>query len=785
VRALDRKLVRDLWRLRGQVATIALVLAVGVTAMLALTGNYRALERSRAAYYERQGFPDAFVQLERAPEAIAGRLAALPGVASVETRLVEPVRFRIEGLRQPAAGRAVSLPGGATPSLRGLVLRRGRAPDPARADEVLVLTRFADAHRLEPGDTLEAILGGRGTRLHVAGVVSSPEWIFTMEAGFAGDKQFGVVWLPAPALAAAVGKVGAFNDATFRLAPAADEAAVIAAIDRLLVPYGGRGAHGRDRQPSHRLVTGELEQLRLLGTQIPVVFLLVAAFLLYVVLGRMIRLQREQLAVLRALGYPRRAIAGHVLRFAGVIVLLGSVLGIALGRVLGDAMVELYGRFFDFPVLELGLEPDLILVAVGVCAAAALGGALLVARRAARLAPAEAMRPPAPARYRRGPLSRLGLPRLAGPLGRMIIRELERRPVAAAVSLVGIAFAVAVIVLGRFSLDAMDYLIDTQFGRAMREDVAVILTKPAPRRDLGWFRHAPGVIGAEPVREVPARLSAGSRHYDTAVTGLPREGRLRRVLDRRGEVVRIPEEGLLLGALLAERLGVRPGDRLRVERRDGDHATIELPVAGLVDDLMGMNAYLELDALCRALGEEPTLSTVVLAVEPGMREPLYRALARVPTIGMVVETSGMRDAFEGQSGDLIVVYTLIVMAFGCVIAVGVVYNNARVALSERGRDLATLRVLGYTRSEVAIVVLGQLALEVAVAVPIGMLLGHAMAAGLLGAVAPEDFRLPVIISAHTYAFAALVVIGAALVTALVVRRRLDAIDLVGALKARD
>lgn len=786
MKALDRKLVRDLARMRAQVITIALVLASGVGAILSLMGTYRALSSSRDAYYERHGMPDVFASLSRAPDAVADRLRAIPGVVDVVTRLVEPLTFEIPGLAKPAAGRAVSLPDdGGAPSLRGLVLVRGRPPDPGRDDEALLLRTFADAHGLEPGDRVDVVVRGRRLRLRIAGVVLSPEWIFPAQGGFASDRMFGVVWLPRPTLEAASGKHGAFSDVTLRLAPGASERAVIDAVDRVLRPWGGLGAYARADQISNKFLTGEIQQLQVLATQVPIVFLLVAAFLLHVTLDRTVHLQREQIAVLRALGYTRWAIGRHVLAFAAVIVVGGGAAGVAIGALLGGAMTDLYARYFHFPVLEFRLDGDLVGTALVVCAAAATVGGLAAMWRAVRLAPAEAMRPPVPATYRRGLLSRLGLARLAGRSGRMIVREIERKPVAFGISVVGIAFAGAMVILGRFGLDSFRYMLDVPIARAMREDVAVALIDPVPRADLGWFAHAPGVIAVEPLREVPVRLRAAHLRYDTVLTGLERGGRLRRVLDGDAEPVAVPARGLLLGEALADRLGVGVGDLVTVERKDGDHRTLAVTVTALTDERTGMNAYMDLDALARALGEEPMASTALLQIERGARAALLRALADVPAVAAIVEVREIRDAMEKQTGEVMWVWVLITFTFSAVIAVGVIYNNARIALSERGRDLATLRVLGYTRDEVATVLLGQLAVNVVVAIPLGLAFGYGLATVFMASMDPEQFRYPAIVAPETYGLAAMITIGSMLVTSIVVRRRLDAIDLVSALKARD
>jgi putative ABC transport system permease protein len=258
-----------------------------------------------------------------------------------------------------------------------------------------------------------------------------------------------------------------------------------------------------------------------------------------------------------------------------------------------------------------------------------------------------------------------------------------------------------------------------------------------------------------------------------------------RVLDGEDRAVSIPADRVMLTRLLAERLDVQVGDRVVVERKDGDHAVLGVTVAALVDDRAGMNAFMQLDTLAHAFGEEPRASVVLLAIDRTQRGRLLDALADVPAVVGIADAREIREALAAQMGEVMLVWTMIVILFAVVIAVGVIYNNARVALSERARDLATLRVLGYTRTEVSTVLLGQLAWQTIVALPLGLLFGYGLATLFMSLMDPEQYRMPATVAASTYALAALVVIGASLLTGVVVKRRLDHIDLNDALKARD
>jgi putative ABC transport system permease protein len=783
---LDRKLLRDLAKMKGQAATIALVVASGIGGFIAMLSTYDSLKWSRGVYYDAGRFAQVFVDLKRAPESLSERIARLPGVADAETTVVFDATLDVPGAVEPIIGRMIGLTEGGEPRLNRLSLRRGRWIKPGERSEVLVSEGFANARGLKPGDRLAALLNGNREPLRIVGVVLSPEYIYANRGGaLPDDRGFGVFWIDRDGLAAAYNMEGAFNHAALRLAAGDGEDAVIDALDRLLAPYGGLGAYGRDAQISNRILNQEINQQKVMGTIFPSIFLGVAAFLLNVVLGRQVSTQREQIASLKALGYGNGTIAAHYLKLVLIIVLAGIAIGIGIGAGLGRYMTGMYTVFFHFPRLTYRLALWIPLSAAGISLAAGATGAMNAVRRAASLVPAEAMRPPAPARYRRMLLERLGWVRLIAPSARMIIRNLERRPFRSVLTSFGIACSIAVIVGGTFWRDAIDYLIDVQFNASEREDAVVAFAEPVSHRARYEVAHLPGVLWAEGGRDVPVLLRSGHRSYRTAVSGISRDAELRRLLDADLRRVPLPPDGLLLTDRLARRLGVEPGDSVRLESLEGERAQRDVPVSGLVNDLIGLSAYMEIGALNRLMKEGDSLSSVAVSIDVSRIDEFFTKIKEMPKVATVVMKRRSLETFEKESARNILFFTTIVTLFGAVTAIGVVYNNARIALAERAWELASLRVLGFTRREVSLFLLGELAVEVLAAVPLGLWLGYLLAVGMAGTTDAEMFFIPVVIAPRTYAYAALAVLVSGAASALIVRHRIDYLDLVSVLKTRE
>jgi putative ABC transport system permease protein len=787
MRVLNRKLLRDLWAMKGQALAIAIVICAGVTMYVTYLSNFDSLQRTREAYYQEARFADVFASLTRAPSSLEQRIAAIPGIAAVDTRVVADVTLDVPAMIEPAVGRLISLPEYGSPRLNDVYLRRGRWVDPLRTDEVLASEMFCEKHGLVPGDSVSVVINGRWRRLTIVGVALSPEYVYAIRPGemIPDSRRFGIFWMDRRSLAAAFNMEGAFNDVAISLVPGTSAAEPIANLDRLLESYGGLGAVPQSLQASAWTLENELSQLQTFGLLVPLIFFGVAAFVLHVALTRALALQRVQIAALKALGYSNAAIAWHYMKWAVVIAAGGALAGVVAGSWLGAQLIGLYNEFFRFPVLRYHLSAGVAVESVGASLVVAALGAQSAVRRAVRVPPAEAMRPLAPSRYRSSLLERLSLRLRPALATRMVLRNLERQPVRALMSVVGIAFAVAVLLVGLSFIDVMDDLIDQQFTRVMRQDATLALVEPRARRVMYDVRHLPGVLDAEPMRIVPVRLRAGTRARTLAITGLPETPHLNRVVDRTGAPIVMPLNGLVLSRVLGERLSVEPGDYVQVNVLEGRRVVRQVPVAMLVDDTLGLQAYMRIDELARLLREDETVSSVAVTIDPAMRDRFYAEVKAMPAIAGVSLREATLQNFRETMAENMNLQIFINVVFAGVIAFGVVYNSARVSLSERSRELASLRVLGFTRAEISLILLGELAALTLAALPLGAAIGYALGQSILAAMSNEVYRLSFVVTPATVAWTWLIVIVAAGLSSLVVRRRLDRLDLVAVLKIQE
>lgn len=786
MKSLRTKLGRDLWHHRGQVLSIAAVVATAIMTVLSMRGTYESLETARDGFYAETSFPDLWASVEQAPESVHARLEAIDGVTAVDTRIRRMVNVRVRGAAVPATGLMMSVDP-AVRSLGRLFLRTGTLPETDDRDHVVINEKFAEANHLARDSTFGAVINGQWKTLRVVGIAISPEYLYPLAPGtlFPDHETFGIIWMGRQALAEASGLEGAFNEVAFNIHPGASQEGVIEAVDRILKPYGGRGAYGRSEQISHQFLEGELQQNQNTGTLIPAVFLAVVAFLLHMVLRRLVDTQRQEIAVLKAFGYTDRHVGWFYLRFALLAVFLGTVVGVAVGIWFGRIMVEMYTEYFVFPDLAYRFSFRLVAFAVAISLVAATVGALSGVRAATSLPPAEAMRPKAPARFRPGFFERIGFGAWLSSTARMVLRNLERQPVKAALSTLGVAFSVAILVLGMFMFDSIEFMMDLQFNRIQREDMSMVFQRPVDESVAHDLARHPSVTQVETFRSVPVRFVRGHRNTEAGITGRHLDDDLQRIVDEDGREIALPLDGVVMSRFLADKLGLSGPGRVRVEVLEGVRFEQEVMVVDIVDDFLGAGAWMELGNLHRLVGGPRQVSGANLKLLPGTRDDVLLEMADMPAVSGVSSPRKMYDIFRAQMDEGLLIGVFFLVLFSSIIALAVIYNGARIALSERSRELASLRVLGFSKQEVSVLLFSEQAVITLVAIPVGWWLGYFMAWAMVRAFVTESYRIPFVVDSGTFAFAAAATLAAAVLSSLAVRRRLHRTHLIAVLKTRD
>lgn len=787
MQAIDKKLLRDFKRLWIQAFAIALVLGCGVAILLTSVGMYTAISDTRTAYYERNRFADVFSHATRAPLSLLAEIAQIDGVLSVEARTSGDAILDIPGRTKTAVGRILSYPETDTPILNVPLLIEGRFPDPLIPDEVVVNAPFAEANGFQPGDSLSANLRGQKRVLTIVGTALSPEFVYTIGPGalMPDNASYGIIWMPERAASAAFDMTGAFNDVSLTLAAGVSTEPVIDALDDLFEPYGGLGAYDRTTHQSNAFLDAEINQLKGTAAVLPPIFFGISAFLVSMVMSRIIALERSEIGLLKAIGYSNVEVCLHYLMLAGLIALVGVVLGWIAGTILARSVALQYAQFFNFPYV-------IFQVSYWVYAAAGLAGLLTTtlgaaqgALKAARLDPAIAMQPPAPPRFKRSFVDE-AMTRL--PLSQstiMILRSLIRWPFRSFLTSLGLSLAVASVIASTFINDALDEIVDLAFYQTNRQDAMLLFAEDVPETALEDVRNLPGILQAEGQQFHAAILHNGHLSKRVAVDSRRPGTDLSRVLDTNGQPLSAPPGGILLSLRLASHLGVESGDTIEAEFLSGRRETFQLTVTGLVEQHFGLGAYMDFEFMNALFRQAPRLSTANVSLDDLQIDALHAAIKDLPRLTGIIEMNENRRSFEDTIEQNVIVMNTIYITIAVLITVGVAYNAARIQLSERARELASLRILGFGRGEISYILVGEMMLIALIAQPFGWLIGAWIAYAMTSAFTSDLYAIPLVLKPATFALGSLVVLGAAFVSVMIVRRRLDRLDLVAVMKTRE
>jgi putative ABC transport system permease protein len=788
VRAFNKKLLRDLSELKIQGLTLSFLLISGVSLLVASWSAYNSLSRAQHDYYEGYGFADVFAELKSAPESILSRLASIQEIERIESRIIQTGLVKPNGQTEPAVGKFLSLPQDLRLGINRIHLREGRLPEfDSVLPEAIVHAAFAGAHQLKVGSRLKVQLLGKELELLISGVGISPETIYAISPAspLPDDKHFGIFWLQRPVFERLIGMGGAFNSVVAKLRPGADAKPAIEALNRELERYGSRGAIGRDRQLSHSFISDEISQQKSTAIFAPTVFLGVAAFLVNIVVSRLVTIQRQQIAMLKAVGFFDREIIIYYLKLVSSISILGILPGIILGAFLGEWMANQYRNYYHFPRLDFSLNLASVMLGMIAGLIPAFAGAFSSIRKAVNLPPAEAMRAPAPPKFAQAFAFSGRFTSRIGPRARMVLRNAILRRSRLLMTVLGVALAISLVVLSGFWRDSVDLLMGTQFQVVQREDISLDLLRPRPTSVLREISRLDGVIAVEGMRILPARIRFQQHTREVAIAGHPEASNMRKFSDGSFHQMKQPVEGLLISRYFARTWGVKHGDKLQVESLEGASRIREFTISGFIDDVFGQSVVMPVDMMWNWLDEAESYNLVLLQVDPLRLDSLYLRLKQHPEIaGVTVKTMMYRSLLK-TFGKVIMNSVFVLMTFSTLIAVGVIYNGARVNFSERTRELASLQVFGFSLRETYFVFFGEAALYVALSLLPGCFIGWLLSRASVNLLNTEVFSFPVHITGFTYMSAIGTVMFAFVVSGTIAWRMLKRLDIVESLKTID
>jgi putative ABC transport system permease protein len=780
-----RKALRDLRLLRGQLLAIILLVAAGSATFIMMRSMHSSLVVSLEAYYRTQGYPDIFVDVKQAPSSVYETLRRIEGVSDVRLRVRQHVPVDIPGLEEVASAEVVSLPIVAS-SLSSLHYVSGSAPDAETANAAVVYAPFAEANNLCVGDSITVLLNGARTRLRIAGTAISPEYLIIMSPGtlMLDNRRNGVLWMHDEVLATRYNMAGGWNSAVIRVRNGLDPARLRTVIDDAVRPFGSFGASLRNDQLSHRFITDEIRQNEVSALIIPSIIYGVAIFLLNISISRLVLSQRSIVAVLRAFGYSRGAIAGHYVVVAMVVVVIGTLIGAAIGYAGGIRLAQWYMEFYRFPKLIFSIPNQTMFLTVGLAVVAAVVGTLGATRTVFLMQPAEAMKPPAPKTFRPGPLTLLSAAWHIRATSRLMLQNIDRRLLPSLLVLGMIALATSIIILSRYIDDAMDHMMYVEYDRSKLASATVTFNRAVPYAAARELESVDGVARSEPFRSIGIDILASNETYRTTLSSRKPDSRLIRIVDGDGNLQRVPKAGMMMTEYLARRLRLDVGDTVRMVLLEARRDTVSMILASTPREALGAQCYASIEALSELCHEEPLANGAFIESAPVSTARIQSRLKDRPAVIGVLFRDVAIASFTDVYGGNVLVVALYLLLLACLVAIGVLYNNARIVIAERSAELASMRIQGFTVGEVARIILGEQCLITLVGIPLGVGLGIVLCYAISSSVQADFLRIPFAVSRMTILVSASVIIVVSAFVALRIYIMLQRLDLVAVLKER-
>jgi len=789
---LNKKLARTVRSTRGQFLAVAAVIMVGIAVYISMTTASENMTRAKELFYRENNFADYYFHVIKAPEAAARLVEAVPGVTKATGRIQKDVPvIKADGER--ATARLTSYPLPMDTEVNRLHLLTGRLFEKypqSGGIEILLDPQYAAANYLSPGDTLIVVAEGKQKFLTVTGTAASPEFVYPMKDAASmmpEPETFGIVMIPHNQAQQILDLSGQINQLVIKLAPGADEKKVAEQVKAILEPYGNLADYPRKQQMSDAILRMELEQLSTMAVFLPTIFLGIAALIQFVMLGRMVKAQRLQIGVMKALGYSNPSILLHYTGYALIAAVTGALLGSVLGVMLANLFSSAYAMFFNLPqaIGSINFKAIAYGFALSVIVGAIAG--LTASRGVIGVNPAESMNPMPPKSSGRIFLERwTWLWHKLDTSWKMSLRTINRNRFRSAVTLTGVILAVAMLVVALFTRDIVDYMINQCYFEEQRYDYLLRFTTPVKETELFSIALLDGVIKTEPVFEIPVRIHFMGRVREDLVLGLPPGVSLKKLYSPAGKIQQIPDEGLLISETTAKKLHVKPGDKVTVETLLGLGPAYlsDIKIAGVNQQLVGGCSAMSLAGANRLLQESGLVSGAMLKIDTGQAALLEKKLNEMTGIASILSRQKELDGFNKNLGYMIYSVTIMI-SFAVVLGFAIVYNSSIMSFTERKRELASLRVIGFTTGEVSGLLLKENLAQTALGVILGLPCGRFLAHAYINAVSTDLYTFKAVVYPVTYALSALGGVFFIMIAYRLAVKGVKRLDLVEVLKTRD
>jgi putative ABC transport system permease protein len=782
MKKLDKRLLRMIKQSKGQFISITVIVAVALCIYIMFSVTSINLQNAVDSYYKITNISDLTAEVVRIPQGALEDLKSIHGITEVQGRVSFDVPLEVSDKDEKVNIRILSLPdgGGTVNKLYGLEGTAARSDD---ENSVILLKQFAEARNIKVGDIITPRINGRLHNLKVCAIASSSEFIYLMEneqSLMPVPEKFGIVYASEAFSQSIFGYRGYYNEVMIKTDGQSKIDDIIDLVEKKLDKYGVKKITKLEDQLSNDVLVQELDGIKMMSSILPVMFLMVAAIIISIMLSRIVNNDRIAIGILKALGYGNLGILSHYTKYALLIGLSGSLLGITGGMLLAIPMSKVYVYYFNIPLFGVKIQYNYIIYSIILTSLFCIASGLFGARGVLHILPADSMRPEAPKAGKRILIERITVLWRHVPFSwKMIIRNIMRNKRRFAFLVLGLALAYAINIVPLYMGDAMISMFELQYGEYQKMDYTIQFKKPLNERVIVDIKHLADIKQIEPRIEYPFELINGWKKKTVNIIGVPLNTDFHVFMDRNNAMIQLPEKGILITEAIAKELDAERGDIITVKSFIPGKEDVELHVTNIFKQYLGANAYMNIEAMDELFLDKQLITGVSVVSENDLKEELKD----IKNISSVLSIIDMKDVFVDFLDTINIAIGFYIL-FGGILSFALIYNATIIGISERMTEFASLRIMGFDKRDVYRMISKENFIIAGIAVIAGIPFGAAMIRGMIEFFSSDMMTLPVMYPVKVFILAAVATMLFVAVAQLATLKKIYKINFIDALKSR-
>jgi len=776
----------------AQFLGMAAIIAVGISFYIGFNTMLVNLHHTQDVFYADNNFADHYFYVVKAPEAVVKQVENVDGIKKATGRIQKDIPvLKDDGSRATVRLTSYSLP--LEIEVNRIQILEGRYFQKypgGGAFEVMIDPAFFTTNHINFGDTLDLIAENHKYPVTIVGTAAGPEFSYPMKDSsnlITDYNTFGIMMMPHNQAQKVLNLPGQINQVIVQFVPGADIDAAVKSINTILEPYGSLMDFPRQDQSSHAVLDAKLDGIESVSGFMPALFLLVAAAIQFVLISRMVKTQRIQIGILKAIGYNNSQIIAHFSTYTLIVGILGASMGVGLGIALSSYFSSMFAMYFNLPATLGTVNLQVIINSIVLALGVSLLAGLTASRGVVSISPAESMRPTPPASSRRSMLEAwTWLWNKLDTSWKMVFRTISRNHLRLMITLMGVAVAVGLLFLSLVAQDSVNYLMMHHFTDEISYDYMLQFEKPVKNYELLSISNIDGVQQTEGFFALPVEIHFNGKSTDDLLQGQSSSSTLKLPAAENGSSLNIPEEGIIISQKTAAELGVNVGDTVNAATAlaIGPKHTADLRITAINHQLFGSEAYASIEQVNRIMQESSLVSGAMLLVNANKIEALETELAEIPGIASI---QSRQDEIDNVTSYMDTVTSTIgsMLFFATLLGFVIIFNSVLLSFNERKRELISLLAVGFTHQEISWLLFKETIPQAVLGILVGIPAGRLLVIMYFNSLDFDMWTMPLIIDPSSLITAALGGIAFVLMGQWFANRSIKDLDIVELLKNTD